>query len=413
MQQASASRHALAFIFITVLIDAMGLGIIIPVFPRLITALAHEGLDAAARTGAYLSFAYAGMQFLFAPVMGNLSDRFGRRPVLIISLIGIGIDYLIMGLSPTLAWLFLGRTLSGMAGASYTTAAAYIADVSSPERRAQSFGLIGAGFGAGFVLGPALGGLMGEVDLRLPFFVSAGLAALNALYGLVVLKESLAKDHRRKFELWRANPLGAVLVLRRFPIVLPLCGVLVLMRLAHDANPAVWSYYTMLKFRWTPAQVGLSLMAIGAVVTVSYALLPRIVRYIGETQAVYLGLAGGAIAFAGYAFSTRSWMLYVSTLPFALVALAMPAIGAIMSREIGPGEQGALQGATTGINSLTSVFAPWLMGNLFAYFASGHAPIYFPGAAFAAAGLCLVLAAGVFALIGPGRSAAASPHGTG
>jgi len=410
MQQASASRHALAFIFITVLIDAMGLGIIIPVFPRLITALAHEGLDAAARTGAYLSFAYAGMQFLFAPVMGNLSDRFGRRPVLIISLIGIGIDYLIMGLSPTLAWLFLGRTLSGMAGASYTTAAAYIADVSSPERRAQSFGLIGAGFGAGFVLGPALGGLMGEVDLRLPFFVSAGLAALNALYGLVVLKESLAKDHRRKFELWRANPLGAVLVLRRFPIVLPLCGVLVLMRMAHDANPAVFTYYTMLKFHWTPALVGYSMMAIGVVVAVSYAVLPRLIRHTGEPRAVYIGLCGGAFSFLAYAFATQGWMIYAAMLPFALVSMAMPALNSIMSKEVGPKEQGELQGAITSLGSLTSVFAPLVLGNLFAYFSSPAAPVYFPGAAFAAAALCLVLAAALFAVSKPRAEPSAAPQ---
>ena len=410
MKQSLASRHALAFIFVTVLIDAMGLGIIIPVLPKLITTLAHEGLDDAARTGSYLWFAYAGMQFLFAPVLGNLSDRFGRRPVLIISLAGICIDYMIMGFAPTVAWLFLGRTLSGMAGASYSTAAAYIADVSSAERRAQSFGLIGAAFGVGFVIGPALGGLIGEYGVRLPFFVSAGLAAANALYGLFVLKESLAKDHRRKFELWRANPFGALIVLRRFPLVLPLCGVLVLMRIAHDANPSVFSYYTMLKFHWTPSQVGTSLMAIGVVVAISYMSLPRLIHYTGEARAVYIGLAGGALSFLAYAFATQGWMMYVATLPFALVSMAMPALNAIMSKEVGPKEQGELQGAMTSVGSLTSVFAPLFLGQLFAYFSDPQAPVYFPGAAFAAAALCLVLAAALFAFIKPHAHAAAAPQ---
>jgi MFS transporter, DHA1 family, tetracycline resistance protein len=403
-----ASRHALAFIFITVLIDSIGLGIILPILPKLISTLAHTGFDEAAGYGAWLSFAYAGMQFLFAPLLGSMSDRFGRRPVLILALCGICIDYTIMGFAPTIGWLFVGRILAGMAGASYTTAAAYIADVTTPERRAQNFGLIGAGFGLGFVLGPALGGLIGEYGVRLPFFVSAGLAAANALYGVFVLRESLAWENRRRFEIWRANPLGALLALRRFPVVLPLCGVLVLMRLAHDANPAVWSYYTMLKFHWTPAQVGTSLMAVGVVVTVSYMLLPRLIKRIGEKRAVYLGLSGGAVAFTGYAFATASWMMYAWMLPFALVALVMPSINAIMSKEVGPAEQGGLQGATTSIGSLTSVGAPLLMGHLFAYFASPQAPVHFPGAAFAAAGLCLVLAGVVFALINPPDSAASA-----
>ena len=411
MSESPASKHALAFIFVTVLIDSMGLGIIIPVLPKLIAALAHEGLDGAARTGAYLAFAYAGMQFLFAPVLGNLSDRFGRRPVLIVSMLGIGIDYLIMGLSPTIGWLFVGRTLSGMSGAGYATAAAYIADVSSKEKRAQSFGVIGAGFGIGFVIGPALGGLIGDYGVRLPFFASAGLAVLNALYGLFVLKESLPRDRCRTFDLWRANPLGAVLVLRRYPLVLPLCGILILMRFAHDANPVVFTYYTMLKFHWTPADVGLSMMVIGLVVSVSYMVLPRMIPRIGEARAVYVGLAGGAISFLAYAFATRGWMIYASMLPFAAVAMVMPALNSIMSKEVAPTEQGELQGAVTSLGSLTSVFAPLLLGNLFAWFSDPHAPVYFPGAAFAAASLCLVAAAALFAIVRPHADAAAAPQG--
>jgi MFS transporter, DHA1 family, tetracycline resistance protein len=394
-----ASRHALAFIFVTALIDSMGLGIIIPVWPKLLTTLAHVGLDDAARTGALLAFAYAGMQFLFAPVLGNLSDRTGRRPVLILSLLGMACDYLIMAVAPSVAWLFLGRTLSGMAGASYTTAAAYITDISPPDQRAKNFGLLGAAFGLGFVLGPALGGLLGEYGVRLPFFVSAGFAALNALYGIFVLHESLPPENRRKFEFWRANPLGALIVLRRYPTVLPLCGVLILMRLAHDSNPTVFSYYTMLKFHWTPAQVGASLMAIGAVVTISYSTLPRLALRFGEARSVYLGLAGGALSFAGYAFASSGWMIYACMLPFGLVSLVMPALNAIMSREVPPGAQGELQGALASGGSLTSVFAPLIMGNLFAVFSATSAPLYFPGAAFLAAALCLVLGAGLFARI--------------
>jgi MFS transporter, DHA1 family, tetracycline resistance protein len=403
-----AGRHAIAFIFVTVLIDSMGLGIIIPIFPKLITSLAHTGLDGAARYGAWLAFAYAGMQFLFAPLLGNLSDRVGRRPVLIISLVGMCIDYTIMGLAPTLGWLFLGRILSGMAGASYSTASAYIADVTSPDKRAASFGMIGAAFGGGFVIGPALGGLIGEFGVRLPFFASAVLAAANALYGLFVLRESLPPEHRRKFELWRANPLGAFLVLRRYPTVLPLCGILILMRLAHDANPVVFSYYTMLKFHWTPAQVGVSLMVVGVVVFAAYSVLPRFVNRIGEAKSIHIGLLGGAMSFAGYAFATQGWMIYAWMLPFGLVSMVMPALNTIMSKEVGPKAQGELQGAITAGGSLTSVFAPLLLGNLFAWFSGPDAPVYFPGAAFAAAALFMLMAAALFAVIRPDARAQAS-----
>ncbi|MBN9571988.1 MAG: MFS transporter, partial [Alphaproteobacteria bacterium] len=243
-----ASRHALTFIFITMLVDTIGLGIIIPVTPQLIEQLTGDGMSGAARWGGWLFFVYALMQFLCAPLIGNLSDRFGRRPVLIISLVALGIDYLITGLAPTIAVLFIGRFLSGMAGAAYPTVNAYIADVSPPEKRAANFGLTGAAFGLGFIIGPAIGGLLGEYGPRIPFFVSAGIAFCNALYGLIVLQESLPPARRRRFELWRANPLGAVVALKRFPMLIGLCGVLILMRLAHDANPVVWTYFTMLKF---------------------------------------------------------------------------------------------------------------------------------------------------------------------
>lgn len=394
MPEPQASRHALAFIFITMLVDTIGLGIIIPVTPKLITELTGQSMSDAARWGGWLFFVYALMQFLCAPAIGNLSDRFGRRPVLIASLAMLGVDYLITGLAPTIIWLFVGRLLSGIAGAAYPTANAYIADVSPPEKRAANFGLVGAAFGIGFVVGPAIGGLLGQYGSRLPFYVSAGIAFCNALYGLVVLKESLPMDRRRKFEWWRANPLGALLALRRFPALLGLFGVMILMRLGHDANPVIWTYYTMLKFHWSPAQVGYSLMTVGAMMTVVFSVLTRVViPRIGETRAAYLGLSCGAIGFMGYAYATQGWMLYPWMAVWVIMGLVGPSLNAIMSMQVGPTEQGELQGALASLGSLTSVAAPPILANLFGYFTNQAAPIYFPGAAFFAASLFLALAA--------------------
>jgi len=398
--QPFASRYALAFIFITMLVDSIGLGLIIPVAPKIIAQLTHEDMSGAARWGGWLYFVFALMQFLCAPLIGNLSDRFGRRPVLIASLLALGIDYVITGLAPTIAWLFIGRFLSGIAGASYTTAYAYIADITPPEKRAANFGITGAAFSVGFILGPALGGLLGQADPRVPFFLAAGLSLLNAAFGFFVLRESLAPENRRTFEPWRANPVGALAALRRFPGILTLCIVVVLMRLAHDSNPAVFSYYVMFKFHWTPQLVGYALMAVGALMAVVYGGLVRLViPKIGETVAVYLGLLCGAMGFAGYAFATESWEMFAWMVPFALMGFVMPALNAIMSKMVGPTEQGELQGALACIGSLTSIAAPPLLTNLFAYFSSGRAPVYFPGAAFLAASVFLVLAALVFTQI--------------
>jgi DHA1 family tetracycline resistance protein-like MFS transporter len=398
MPESQANRHALTFIFITMLVDTIGLGIIIPVTPKLITELTGQGMSEAARWGGWLFFVFALMQFFCAPAIGNLSDRFGRRPVLIASLAMLGVDYLITALAPTIFWLFVARFLSGIAGAAYPTANAYIADVSPPEKRAANFGLVGATFGIGFVIGPAVGGLLGQHGARLPFYVSAGIAFCNALYGFFVLKESLPSASRRKFELWRANPLGALVALRRFPAMLGLFGVIVLMRLAHDANPVIWTYYTILKFNWSPAEVGYSLMIVGAMLAVVFSLLTRIiVPRLGETRSVYLGLACGSVGFMGYAFAAHGWQLYAWMAVWVFIGLSGPSLNAIMSRQVGPAEQGELQGALASLGSLTSVAAPPLLSNLFGYFTSVAAPIYFPGSAFLAASLFLVLSASVFA----------------
>ncbi len=406
MTAPQGSRSALTFIFLTMLIDTMGLGLIIPVMPGLIRELTGQDLSGAAHWAGGLFFTYALMQFLFAPLVGNLSDRFGRRPVLILSLAMLGVDYIVMGLSGGIGWLFVGRTLSGMAGASMPTVTAYIADVSPPEKRAANFGLIGAAFGAGFVLGPALGGFVGEYfGLRAPFFAAAGLASANALFGFFVLKESLPPERRRKFELWRANPLGSLAALKRYPALTILFGVLVLVRLAHDSLPATWSYYAMLKFGWGPRDVALSLSAIGALTAITYALLPRfVVPRIGESRAVHIGLALTALSFIGYAFATQAWMFYAWMIPFAVGGVGGPTLNAILSHLVPHDEQGELQGAISSIGSLTSVVSPLVMTNLFGFFTGPNAPVHFPGASFFAASLFELAALALFVLAAPART---------
>ncbi len=386
----SPGRFALAFIFITMLVDTIGLGIIIPVLPGIIAGLTHENLSGAARWGGWLFFVYALMQFLCAPLIGNLSDRFGRRPVLILALLMLGLDYALTGLAPTITWLFIGRLLSGMAGASYPTVNAYIADISPPEKRAANFGLTGAAFGLGFILGPALGGFVGEhFGLRMPFFFAAGLAVANALFGLVVLKESLPKARRRRFEWWRANPFGSLKALGRYPALTMLFCVLAMVQLAHDALPSTWTFYTMLKFGWGPVDVAWSLVAVGVLTAFSFALLPRLlVPRLGETRAVILGLGLSAIAYAGFSLAPVPLALYGWLVIFAVGGVAQPALNAIMSHLAPADEQGELQGAIASISSLMSIISPLAMTSLFAWFTSGHAPVYFAGASFFAASLC-------------------------
>ena len=398
MKPSFASQHALTFIFITMLVDTIGLGIIIPVIPRLITGLTDSNVSDASRWGGWLFFLYALMQFLCAPIVGNLSDRFGRRPVLILSLVAIAFDYALTGWAPTIGWLFLARTLSGAAGATYSTVNAYIADVSPPEKRAANFGLTGAAFGVGFVLGPLMGGVIGEYfGPRMPFFVAAGLAICNALYGYFILAESLPKDRRRTFEIWRSNPLGALLALKATPKILALMVVVVLTRLAHDALPATWTYYTIEKFHWSSADIGFSLAAVGILIAFVFGFLTRLViPRIGEKRAVQFGFLCSTIGYAGYAFAPKGWVMFAVMPIFALGSLGDAALNAIMSKGVGETEQGSLQGAIASAGSMTSVVAQVLMANLFATFTGAGAPIYFAGAAFLAAALFELSAAGIF-----------------
>jgi len=383
--------NSVVFIFITVLVDAIGFGVILPVMPELIMKLTGEGLSQASIYGGWLWFAYAVMQFFCAPVLGNLSDRFGRRPVILFSLLTFGIDYLIMGFAPTLFWLFVGRSIAGMAGASFTPAYAYLADVSPLEKRAQNFGLIGAAFGTGFIVGPAIGGLLGALGTRAPFFAAAGLALINFVFGLFVLPESLPRESRRPFDPRRANPLGTLLQIRKYPSVIGLLQVLFLWQLAHQVFPSTWAYYTMLKFNWSEQAVGISLAFVGTIMAFSTAGMTRLlVPRLGEQRAALSGLLSGSAAFFGYAFASRGWMMYAFLVAWLFAGLVLPSIQGLMSRQVPANAQGELQGGVASLYSLTAVVGPPLMTQLFGYFSSERARVHFPGAAFLFAALLAI-----------------------
>lgn len=374
---------ALTFIFITMLIDVTGLGIIIPVLPKLIMELSGESLSSAARYGGWMIFAYASMQFIFSPILGGLSDQYGRRPVLLFSLLGFGIDYILLGFAPTLAWLFVGRIIAGITGASFTTAGAYIADVSPPEKRAQNFGLIGAAFGLGFIMGPVLGGFLGEYGARIPFFVSAGLTLINWLYGYFVLPESLLPENRRPFEWSRSNPINSLLNLRRYPIVLGLVFPNVLIMIAGFATQSTWTFYCMDKFGWTEKMVGLSLGFVGVMAALVQGGLTRaIIPKLGNYRSISVGLILYCIGFVLYALANQGWMMFAVTALASLGGIAMPALQGVMSNQVPMNEQGELRGALTSVMSLTSVVGPLIMTQLFGYFTSTAAPIQLPAAPF-------------------------------
>lgn len=398
MPLVKSSKSSVVFIFIAVLVDVIGIGIIIPVMPKLIAELTGEGINRAAIYGGWLGFAYAIMQFLSASVLGGLSDSIGRRPVILFSLCALGIDYIVMGLAPTLGWLFLGRSLAGIAGASFIPAYAYLADVSPPEKRAQNFGLVGAAFGIGFIIGPAIGGLLGGLGTRVPFFAAAGLALTNTLFGFFVLPESLPKDRRRPFHIKRANPIGALLQIRKYPVVPGLAAAIFLWQVAHQVFPSTWSFYTMFRFGWTETMVGASLAFIGAIMATSQGVLSRIVvpRF-GERRTARIGLACAVLAHLGYAFASRSWMMFALLVAWLLAGLVYPSMNAIMSREVPSNAQGELQGAVASLFSIALIVSPPLMTQLFGRFSAPDARVHFPGAAFACAALLTCASAVMFA----------------
>lgn len=399
MSTTRAASGAFVFVFIAVLVDSIGFGIILPVLPSLIMTLAHVSVAQAAEFGGWLAFMYALMQFFCAPVLGNLSDRFGRRPVLLFALLALGIDYLIMGSAPVISWLFVGRMVAGIAGASFTPAYAYIADITPPEKRAQSFGLMGAAFGIGFILGPAIGGMLGSFGPRAPFFTAGAIALANTLFGFFALPESLPMESRRPFEWRRANPLGTLLQIRRYPVVLWLIGAVFLWQLGHQVLPSTWAFYTMSKFGWTSAQIGYSLAFVGLVMAFAQGVLTRalIPRLGGERPAAAVGMAFAILAYVGYAFATQGWMMYVVSATSMFFAMTYPSLNALMSQQIAHNAQGELQGAVASVYSLSAILGPPLMTQVFGLFSSTAAPIYFPGAAFLAAALLTLGSAALFA----------------
>jgi len=402
------SRQALVFILITVLIDVLGLGIIIPVLPHLIEELIAlrpnvEGtLAQAAVWGGVLLFVYALMQFLFSPVLGNLSDRFGRRPVLLISLLGLSFDYLLMALAPTIALLFVGRVLSGILGASLATAAAYIADISAPEDRTRNFGYIGAAVGVGFIFGPVIGGQLGELGPRMPFYAAAIIAFLNFVYGYFVLPESLSKRKRRRFEFKRANPLGTLLSLKKYPFVLMFLFTMLLFSLANQVYPSIWNFFTIEQFDWTPGQVGLSLGAFGAMVALVQGLLVGpTMKQIGGFYTALVGLILSAVGMFGLALIGSAAGLYGFLIPAALGGLFVPGITGLMANRVPDNAQGELQGAINAVNSIAAIMGPLAATQLFAFYtSSASAPGYFPGVPFLAGGILIAAATGLLIYIG-------------
>ena len=391
----SVSRKAaLGFIFVTVLVDVIGFGIIIPVVPALIQQLTGGDISAASSYGGWLMFAYAIMQFLFAPVLGNLSDRYGRRPVLLFSLLGFGIDYIFVALAPSIAWLFVGRIIAGITGASFTTASAYVADISEPEKRAQNFGMIGAAFGLGFIVGPLIGGLLGNMGPRMPFYAAAALTLLNWLYGYFVLPESLSPDKRRPFSWKRANPLGSLMQLRKYPAISGLVVSLSLVFIGAHAVQSTWSYYGIGKLHWDETMVGYSLAFVGFMIAlVQGGLIRLIIPKLGQEKSLYIGLFLYSLGMILFAFANNTWMMFAFTFVYCLGGIAGPSIHGIISSHVPANEQGELQGALTSLMSATSIIGPPLMTNLFARFTRPGAPVHFPGAPFMMGAILFLISA--------------------
>ncbi len=385
-------KAAVGFIFITLLIDVMGWGLIIPVMPSLIVELKGIPVNEASSYGAWLLTVYAIVQFICAPIVGNLSDRFGRRPVLLFSLLGFGIDYVFLALAPSYSWLFVGRIIAGITGASFTTAAAYIADVSTPETRAKNFGLIGAAFGIGFIAGPALGGLLATWGIRAPFFAAAILCLLNALYGYFILPESLPKEKRRTFQWSKANPVGSLLYLSKHKTILGIAAVFFLIYIAAQAVQSTWSFFTIHRFQWNEQMVGISLAVVGLLVGVVQGGLTRIINpRLGNEKSAYLGIFLYAIGFTLLAFANQSWMIFVFLIPYCLGGIAGPSLQSIISNMVPSNEQGELQGALTSLMSLSSIIGPGLMNGLFKYFTSPKAPFIMPGIHFLLGALLMLI----------------------
>lgn len=407
MGEKKVGRNAFIFIFITVLINMIGFGIVMPVLPSLLMEISGQGVADAARWGGLLAFVYALMQFVMMPIIGGLSDRFGRRPVILISLAAFSLDYLVMAVAPTIGILLIARTFAGAFAATFSTANAFIADISPPEKRAANFGMMGAAFGLGFIIGPGLGGIIGETyGTRAPFYAVAALGALNFIFGYFTLPETLAPENRRPFEWRRANAFGNFIQFKKYPIMLPIAATLFLYQLAHWTFPSVWSYFAIEKFSWSEADIGWSLMFVGLVAALVQGGLTRIViPKIGERAAVMVGISIAIATYFGFAFASNGPALYALIAISGLAGLTQPSIQGIMSRTIPADAQGELQGAIATIMSLSMMLGPFLMTQVFAAFSKPNtpisvfgivvsengAPVYFPGASFILASVLTLL----------------------
>jgi DHA1 family tetracycline resistance protein-like MFS transporter len=372
----------LYFILITLLIDTIGFGIIIPVMPNLLKELTQGSLSEAAAYSGWLISSYAIVQFFFAPIVGGLSDRYGRRPILLAALFGFAVDYTFLAFAPSIGWLFVGRMVAGVMGASFTTAGAYIGDISTKENRAQNFGMVGAAFGLGFIIGPIIGGLLGDLGTRVPFMAAGALTLLNWLYGFFILPESLKPENRRAYEWKRANPVGTLISLFQYKVVAGLFIALGFLFLAAHAVQSNWSFFTIERFDWTTSQIGISLGVIGVVTAFVQGYLIRLlIPKLGTRRSVYVGLGFYSAGLALFAFANQGWMMYAFTVVYCFGGIAGPALQGVMSGVVPPNAQGELQGGFTSMMAFTSIIGPPIMNGLFAYFTGPDAPEYFPGAA--------------------------------
>lgn len=388
-----SNKTALLFIFITILVDVIGIGIILPIIPDLIMELTGEGIQMAVIYGMWLTTAYAGMQFLFSPILGEFSDAYGRRPILLVSLLGLSIDYVIHAWAPTLIWLFLGRFLAGITGASFTVASAYIADISTKENKAKNFGLIGAAFGLGFIIGPGIGGYFGAINIRLPFYIAAGLTFANFLFGLFVVPESLKIENRRPIQVLKMIPGVSLVSLQKYKGVLLLILAFFLANLAGQALPATWSYYGIERYHWSPKEIGVSLMVVGLLVAIVQGfLVGKMVTKFGKKKVVTFGFLFWTIGMFLFSLAQEPWMLYVFLIPYAFGGIAGPTVQGLISNQVSEKEQGNLQGAITSLLSITAILGQLLFSSVFYFFIRPNQNIYFPGAPYALAALLLVVA---------------------
>lgn len=388
----SGKTPGMLFIFITMLLDIVGMGIVIPIMPQLVAQFVGGDLSNASRYYGILTALYTLMQFLFAPLLGALSDRFGRKPILLLSLLGTAISYLMMALAPNMGWLYAARALGGFAGASLTVASAYIADVSTPESRAQNFGMVGAAFGLGFIIGPALGGLLGNMGAQIPFYLAAFVSLLNFGYGAFGVPESHRQENRRDVTWARANPFSWVPIIRKYPLLQAMLATLILNGLAQNCLHSNWVLFTTLRFNWSPGENGASLAVVGICATIVQGGLIRVILpRLGDRRAILYGLGLGALGFLLYGLATQGWMMYVVMVGASLSGIAGPALQGLISRQVGPDEQGTVQGALTSLMSLTGIVSPLVANYLFAAFTGPAAPVQIPGIAFFLAAILAAL----------------------